>query len=313
MAKCRRCGTENPPGSIFCMKCGTRFPSKTQDEPVERKSASLLLQKWQSSSPQLKMGAVLLLAAIIIIPTVVRFTGENPCRGVDCGYECSGHDLWKMRCFKGACIKDYIIEANSDQCRYTPPTGPPETSQPQKDTDNDGIPDNVDDCLNPGCTLVNTRGCPKDSDGDGLQDCYDNCPNEKGEKANKGCPVEEEIVSVKICLVNENAPGDDNENPNGEWVKICNDGNQDVDMSGWRLYDDAYKRGTARDHIFVFPSGFILRAGQSVFVYTGIGTNTSTKLYFGRPQGKYAAIWNNTGDCAYLEDDKGNLIDKYEW
>jgi hypothetical protein len=319
MVKCRRCGTENPPGSIFCMKCGTRFPFKTQDESPERKSASLLLQKWQSSSPQLKTGAFLLLTAIIIIPTAIYFTGENLCKGVDCGYECSGHDLWKMRCFKGACIKDHIIEANSNQCRYNPPTGSPETSQPsetsqpQRDTDNDGIPDSVDDCLNPGCTLVNDRGCPRDSDGDGLQDCYDDCPGESGEKGNKGCPVEEKITSIKICLVNYNAPGNDNENPNGEWVQICNNGNQDVDMSGWRLYDSAQLRRTVTDHVFIFPSGFILRAGKSVFVYTGVGMNTSTKLYFGRPPDEYAAIWNNTGDCAYLEDDKGNLVDSRCW
>jgi len=90
-------------------------------------------------------------------------------------------------------------------------------------------------------------------------------------------------------------------------------GNQDVDMSGWILYDEAYKKGTARDHVFRFPSGFVLKAGHSVKVYTGIGIQTSTELYFGRPAGDYAAIWNNDGDCAYLQDDKGNVVHEYCW
>jgi uncharacterized C2H2 Zn-finger protein len=277
MLQCPRCGAEIQSSSVYCWRCGAKLHiseksrAPEQDEPPERKSASLLLQKWQSSSLWHKMAAFILMV-LIIRSAGVYFTGENT----------------------------LSIE-------------PPETPQPQKDTDNDGIPDNVDDCLNPGCTIVNSRGCPKDTDGDGLQDCYDNCPNERGEKSNKGCPVEEKIVSIKICLVNYNAPGDDNENPNGEWVQICNDGNQDVDMSGWRLYDNAQLWRTVTDHVFIFPSGFVLRAGQSVFVYTGIGTNTSTKLYFGRPPGEYAAIWNNDGDCAYLEDDKGNLVDSRCW
>ena len=126
-------------------------------------------------------------------------------------------------------------------------------------------------------------------------------------------PPPEAVTLIKICNVNYDALGNDHENPNGEWVEICNMGNQDVDMSGWILYDEAYKKGTARDHVFRFPSGFVLKAGHSVKVYTGIGIQTSTELYFGRPAGDYAAIWNNDGDCAYLQDDKGNVVHEYCW
>jgi len=57
----------------------------------------------------------------------------------------------------------------------------------ESDEDNDGVPDHQDDCDNPGCTIVDSDGCPKDSDGDGVNDCNDECPQEYGEK-NNGCP-----------------------------------------------------------------------------------------------------------------------------
>ena len=142
-----------------------------------------------------------------------------------------------------------IIERNSAQCGYTPPTSPP--SQP--------------------------------------------------------------VILVEICSFHYDAAGDDNYNLNGEWVVICNKGDQDVDMSGWILYDEAYREGKVRDHIFSFPRGFVLRAGQSVTIYSGSGIDTASSLYWGRVEGKYGAIWTNKGDCAYLVDQQGNLIDTYCW
>jgi hypothetical protein len=65
---------------------------------------------------------------------------------------------------------------------------PPE----QKDDDEDGIPNQKDNCHNPGCNLVDTRGCPRDSDDDGLNDCEDECPTRKGSPVDKGCPQEED-------------------------------------------------------------------------------------------------------------------------
>ncbi len=186
-----------------------------------------------------------------------------------------------------------------------------EQEPPPTDSDKDGIPDYADDCPYSDCPIVNTRGCPKDSDGDGLEDCYDDCPQQKGERTNKGCPVIQSVISIKICAANYNASGDDNYNLNGEWVEICNNGNQDVTMSGWKLYDDAYVKQRATDHIFSFPNGFVLRAGQSVIVYTGSGINTTSALYWGRTEGQYGAIWNNDGDCAYLVDAQGTIVDIY--
>ncbi len=189
-----------------------------------------------------------------------------------------------------------------------------EKTSPPIDSDQDGVPDSVDSCYNPGCSHVNARGCPKDTDGDGLQDCYDDCPNERGDKMNRGCPLTQNAVTaIEICIINYNADGDDNYNLNGEWVRICNTGNQDINMSGWALYDDAYVRGQAKDHIFRFPSGFVLRAGKSVTIYTGTGMNSLSALYWQRTPGDKRAIWNNDGDCAYLTDSQGKIMDTYCW
>ena len=57
------------------------------------------------------------------------------------------------------------------------------------DTDADGVPDNQDGCYNPGCTAVDSNGCPRDTDRDGTNDCEDRCPAEAGSPANDGCPA----------------------------------------------------------------------------------------------------------------------------
>lgn len=67
---------------------------------------------------------------------------------------------------------------------------------------------------------------------------------------------------------------------------------------------------------FYFPSGFKLRAGKSVTIYTGSGINTTSKLYWGRKEGENmgeGAIWTNDGDCAYLVNEQGNVVHKYCW
>lgn len=54
------------------------------------------------------------------------------------------------------------------------------------DTDGDGIEDNKDKCPETVGT-IELQGCP-DTDGDGISDNEDECPNVKGTIANKGCP-----------------------------------------------------------------------------------------------------------------------------
>jgi hypothetical protein len=112
----------------------------------------------------------------------------------------------------------------------------------------------------------------------------------------------EKAAVISICDAQFDAPGDDNENLNKEWVKLCNNTSTDIDMSGWGLLNDvgAY---------YEFPEGFILKANSIVFVYTGTGTDTDIALYWGRP----LEAWNNEGDIATLMDRDGTIIAEYKW
>jgi len=103
---------------------------------------------------------------------------------------------------------------------------------------------------------------------------------------------------VKIISTQFDAPGNnDSENLNGEWVKIENQGSEDINMSGWTLAD-------LEDHFMSFPPDFTLAAGQTVTVYTGCGDNSQTELYWGRR----APVWNNAGDTAFLCNSEGRII-----
>ena len=64
---------------------------------------------------------------------------------------------------------------------------PVEAEKKNNDKDNDGIPDDKDNCpTEPGSAI--TKGCP-DKDGDGIADKDDKCPGVAGTLKNNGCPV----------------------------------------------------------------------------------------------------------------------------
>lgn len=109
-------------------------------------------------------------------------------------------------------------------------------------------------------------------------------------------------AAIRIVNINADAPGNDNHNKNGEWVEIKNTGSSTVNMTSWTLKDEA-------NHIYTF-SDFSLAPSASVFIYSGAGTDTNTKLYWNSPR---YAVWNNTGDTAFLRDASGNLVDSYKY
>lgn len=62
-----------------------------------------------------------------------------------------------------------------------------------KDSDCDGVPDNVDECPEtPLRVMVDSKGCPLDTDRDGVPDYKDKCPDTpQGVKVDeKGCPLD---------------------------------------------------------------------------------------------------------------------------
>jgi competence protein ComEC len=97
------------------------------------------------------------------------------------------------------------------------------------------------------------------------------------------------------------APGNDNDNLNEEYVCFENQGGSAADMTDWHVQD-------AVSTTYTFPA-FMLAAGAHVQLHTGSGVDTATDLYWGRGQ----AVWTNTGDTVYLYDAGWGLVDEYTY
>jgi endonuclease YncB( thermonuclease family) len=114
-------------------------------------------------------------------------------------------------------------------------------------------------------------------------------------------PGPEQLANLRVW-VNSNPPGSDARNPNGEWVRVKNlDPARTVRIGGWWLRDSAL-------HRYVFPSTATVRAGGSVTLFAGRGSNSATDFFWGNRK----AIFDNEdgrgkGDGAYLFDPEGDL------
>ncbi|WP_202865025.1 lamin tail domain-containing protein [Serinicoccus sediminis] len=86
---------------------------------------------------------------------------------------------------------------------------------------------------------------------------------------------------------------------NREKIAIKNTGRTSVTLTGWTVRDQ-------QNHTYTVPRGVSLKAGKTIVLHTGKGTNSSTDLYWG--QGNY--VWNNTpGDKATLRNSRGSIQD----
>ena len=108
---------------------------------------------------------------------------------------------------------------------------------------------------------------------------------------------------VEIVELMANAPGDDRQNPNGEFVVIENVGDSDASLTGWTIRDESTR------HRFVFPE-FVLRSGERARLRSGCGNDDlgadPIELFWCDPE---PPVWNNGGDTAFLLDSGGNTVD----
>lgn len=111
-------------------------------------------------------------------------------------------------------------------------------------------------------------------------------------------------ADIQITHVEYDAPGDDNFNLNGEWAEISNADDVPVDLTGWMLRDES------ASHRFSFPDGFTLHPEATVRVFTGCGQDIGDELYWCNTG---SAIWNNSGDTAFLLDPAGNVVYSYAY
>ena len=109
-------------------------------------------------------------------------------------------------------------------------------------------------------------------------------------------------VPIRIREIYYDAPGPDHENPNGEWIVFENEGSDAIDLSGFSLKDGA-------NHIYAFPS-MSLEPGGVLELRSGQGRDGGGTLYWGLSED---AVWNNSGDSAYLRDTQGKLVDYFQY
>lgn len=108
--------------------------------------------------------------------------------------------------------------------------------------------------------------------------------------------------NIVVASVHADANGNDHENLNDEYIVLKNTGDGPVNMGGWTVSDEA-------DHRYRVPDGVKLGPSETVTIYTGSGSDTENKLYWGSD----SAIWNNEGDTIIVKNDKGKIIIRYEY
>jgi micrococcal nuclease len=110
-------------------------------------------------------------------------------------------------------------------------------------------------------------------------------------------------ADLRVIEVMADPPGSDNDNLEGESVDIVNAGLSRVPMEGWVLKDESAR------HRYSFPENFVLAPQATVRVRTGCGLDDDGTLYWCNG----SAVWNNTGDTAFLLDPNGNIAFFYEY
>jgi micrococcal nuclease len=81
-----------------------------------------------------------------------------------------------------------------------------------------------------------------------------------------------------------------------EYIVIENQGDRALNMTGWTVSDEANRR-------YLIPN-FVLAPKARVTLYTGLGKNTDTNLFWG----SRTAVWNDDGDTVFIKDAAGSLM-----
>lgn len=111
--------------------------------------------------------------------------------------------------------------------------------------------------------------------------------------------------ALHITSFHANADGDDRENVNGEYLRVCNISAQPLDLAGYRIADISGKNWS-------FPDA-IVPVGQTFKLHSGRGDNqlvpdAQLELFLGSAD----PIWNNGSDRATIYDRYGRVVDSRE-
>ena len=132
---------------------------------------------------------------------------------------------------------------------------------------------------------------------------------ERAESARRGqfdpaaCGVPERAAGeVEVASIDANPAGSDLEPGAGESVTLT--GPPNLAVGGWTLKD------TSASHRLRFPEGTRLGPDGRLVVYSSCGSAEPGRIFWCK---KGSAVWNNSGDTAFLLGPKGNLVSYREW
>jgi Lamin Tail Domain len=104
--------------------------------------------------------------------------------------------------------------------------------------------------------------------------------------------------AIRITKIYYDSPGSDtgsNASRNAEWVRLKNTGQTKRNLDGWSI-------GDALGNAYFFR-GYKLRAGRTVTIHTGRGTDSRAHRYWGSA----GYIWDNGRDTARLRRPTGRI------
>lgn len=108
-----------------------------------------------------------------------------------------------------------------------------------------------------------------------------------------------DVDGVEIVIeVHADAPGDDGQNLNGEWVRFTNAGVEAIDLDGWEVADESASHRYTFDDLRLAP-------GADVTLFSGCGPDDEAARYWCVSG---SAVWNNSGDTVFLRDPNGNIV-----
>jgi predicted extracellular nuclease len=87
-----------------------------------------------------------------------------------------------------------------------------------------------------------------------------------------------------------------------EYIEIKNTSSNSVSLDGWKIKEDA------NGLVYNF-SDVSIGGGKTIRVYTRIGQDTSSALFWNRTE----EVWKDNGDTAYLRDAENDIVDTYQY
>lgn len=110
--------------------------------------------------------------------------------------------------------------------------------------------------------------------------------------------------ALVVESIQADAPGDDNQNTEEEYVVFRNTGTETLDLGGWTVMDDG-------PNSYTVPDGTTLGPGERLELNTGSGGQTDSEVIL--QWGEGGAVWNNGGDTVVVTTDEGESVVQYEY